>query len=120
MLNRKFELLEFYEHNDINQVNQIVESFKVLFKKFLFFTTQEEVANFLKTFEISKEEKKLIFQIFQTRKEELQSFFQNSNISSCFLSNFDWKLQVLIFFVKIERLLFQVTNIQILKNQFCC
>eukprot|EP01080_Neovahlkampfia_damariscottae_P001126 gene1126-10640_t len=96
ILNRKSEFIEYYENNDVNQINQIVEAFKVLFKKCLFFQNDEEVGKFINSLEISKEDKKLIFQIFKLRKEELQSYFKNSKISSSHLSDFDWKLQVIL------------------------
>ena len=123
-MNRKSDFIEFFEKNDMNQVNQIIEAFKVLFKKFLFLKDEEEVGKFINSLEISKEEKKLIFQIYQQRKVDLQNYFKNSTISSSYLSDFDWKLQVkekIFFFFLTKylfRLYFQVINFQISKNQF--
>ena len=126
-MNRKSDFIEFFEKNDMNQVNQIIEAFKVLFKKFLFLKDEEEVGKFINSLEISKEEKKLIFQIYQQRKVDLQNYFKNSTISSSYLSDFDWKLQVkekifffFFFFLTkyLFRLYFQVINFQISKNQF--
>ena len=126
-MNRKSDFIEFFEKNDMNQVNQIIEAFKVLFKKFLFLKDEEEVGKFINSLEISKEEKKLIFQIYKKRKNDLQNYFKNSTISSSYLSDFDWKLQVkekifffFFFFLTkyLFRLYFQVINFQISKNQF--